>query len=199
MLHLEPSSCMRSDCHASACPRPYLSYPFRAIVQCPDGLINVYTLAERVAKCRPLGYGSHCRLEEIHVRVCFANPAEKSLYRPVTLHQRKVEGNAVVCSKVGWQSSRIDPVVPASLPRKQHVNRLQHFNLTSSTIASTSTPSNKGIISSSLAACPRHTSFERAKSRLIANIAGPRCAAFNKLWRRGVMMLDARPYERLQT
>lgn len=43
------------------------SYPPRTILECPNGLIDVYSIAERVRERRALGNGrGYGRLEEVH-------------------------------------------------------------------------------------------------------------------------------------
>lgn len=69
ILHLEPSSCAweagKLYCHTGACRRGS-THSLGAIVQGPDGVVHIDTIAEGVGKCWAFGDGRYRRLEEIH-------------------------------------------------------------------------------------------------------------------------------------
>lgn len=72
------------------------SYPLCAIVQRPDGLVDIHALAEGVAKGRSLGYRRHCRLEEVHIRGCWASPADLPVEALLRASGQWQEGSGLV-------------------------------------------------------------------------------------------------------
>jgi hypothetical protein len=54
-LHLEPSSCQRIS-YMLEDANGVGAYSFSSVVEGPDGLIDIYSVIERVRKCWPFGY-----------------------------------------------------------------------------------------------------------------------------------------------